>query len=121
VHEFKKLIVWQEAMELTILIYQITKAFPSDERFGLISQMNRCVVSIPSNIAEGAGRNNKNEFNQFLGIARGSSHELETQLIISNKLNLLSEDTLNIILNKINVIQKMIHKLQNSLQKNKLE
>lgn len=79
---YKDLIVWQKSIELTHLIYDITKQLPKSELFGLVSQMQRAAVSIPSNIAEGYDRNNLGEFRQFLGIAYGSSAELETQLIL---------------------------------------
>ncbi len=85
---YRDLIVWQKAIDLTVLIYELTKSFPKEELYGLSNQMRRCAVSIPSNIAEGAGRLNKAEYRQFLGIARGSSFELQTQLILVQKLGL---------------------------------
>jgi four helix bundle protein len=85
-----KLNVWKKAIEFVKRIYQITGEFPSEEKFGLVSQMWRSAISIASNISEGAGRNNKKEFNQFLGVAQGSASELETQLIISRELGLLT-------------------------------
>jgi len=75
-----KLNVWKKAIHFVKRIYQITGEFPSEEKFGLVSQMRRSAISIASNISEGAGRNNKKEFNQFLGVAQGSASELETQL-----------------------------------------
>jgi four helix bundle protein len=75
-------------MELTVLIYKLTESFPREEIYGLTSQLRRCAVSIPSNIAEGQGRLNTKEFKQFLGIARGSNCELQTQLDISRRLGL---------------------------------
>ena len=86
-HNFKELKVWQEAMSLAKDVFVITRNFPSEEKFGLTSQINRCSVSLPSNIAEGAGRQSDKEFNQFLNIALGSSYELETQLLLSNDFN----------------------------------
>jgi four helix bundle protein len=86
-HNFKELKVWQEAMSLAKDVFVITRNFPSEEKFGLTSQINRCSVSVPSNIAEGAGRQSDKEFNQFLNIALGSSYELETQLLLSNDFN----------------------------------
>ncbi len=83
---FKNLIVWQKSLKLAILIYKLTKKFSVDEKFGLISQMRRCSVSIPSNIAEGSKRKTKKDFAQFLRIASGSAAELETQLIISKEI-----------------------------------
>lgn len=72
-HQFKNLKIWQDSINLAVDIYKLTKLFPSEEKFGLVSQINRCVISISSNIAEGAGRNNPKEFRQFLGIALGVS------------------------------------------------
>ncbi len=86
VQNYKELIVWQKSIELVVEVYSITKQFPSEERFGLSSQMQRAAVTIPSNIAEGACRNHTNEFKQFLGISYGSSAELETQIIIAKRL-----------------------------------
>jgi four helix bundle protein len=110
-NNFKNLKVWQESINLAVDIYKLTKTFSSDERFGLISQMNRCVISVSSNIAEGGGRNNPKEFRQFLGIAQGSACELESQLIISNKLEFVTDKDLEILTVKLNHIQNMINKL----------
>ena len=88
-HNIEELKIWNKAMDLAVQVYELSSKFPSDERFGLMSQVRRCAVSIPSNISEGAGRNTKGEFKQFLGIANGSAYELQTQLIIANKLNFL--------------------------------
>jgi four helix bundle protein len=98
-------------------IYSLTKNFPSSERFGLINQINRSAVSIPSNIAEGAGRDSNNEFVQFLTIANASAYELETQLIIAKNLGFISEQVLNEITDRIDKIQKMIFKLKISVRK----
>jgi len=86
VKSYRDLLIWQKGIQLTVLIYRISKAFPREEIYGLTSQMRRCAVSIPSNIAEGAGRLNTPEYKQFLGIARGSSFELQTQLVIAKEL-----------------------------------
>jgi four helix bundle protein len=88
----KDLIVWKKGIELVKLIYQATQSFPKEEIFGLTSQMRRCVVSIPSNIAEGCARNSDKELIQFLHIALGSAAELETQLVISKELSFLYQD-----------------------------
>jgi four helix bundle protein len=85
---FKDLVVWQRAIELCTSVYKLTAAFPTPERFGLTSQIRRASVSIASNIAEGYGRPTKGEYLQFLGHARGSICELQTQLVISNELGL---------------------------------
>jgi four helix bundle protein len=114
-HNLKELKIWNKAIDLTVDVYKATANFPSDERFGLISQSRRSAVSIPSNIAEGAGRNSNKEFNNFLGIANGSSYELQTQLVISNKLNLLSNDLLDDLLKQIDEVQKMTFAFQKTL------
>ena len=116
-HDYKKLYVWQEAVSFVTEIYRTTKSFPLSERYGLVSQINRSAVSIPSNIAEGAGRNTNGEFKNFLGNAFGSICELETQLIISSNLNYLSLTDLEKLLNKLKVIQKMSYSLLKSISK----
>jgi four helix bundle protein len=83
---YKDLLVWQKGIELVKEIYKLTKPFPNDERFGLISQMRRAAVSIPSNIAEGQARHTTKEFIQFLSHAEGSLAELETQIVVSSEL-----------------------------------
>ena len=88
---YKKLIVWQKAMDLTDEIYHLVKYLPAEERFALSDQMRRSAVSVPSNIAEGYGRHTENEFKKYLAIARGSIFELETQLTICQRQNYLSE------------------------------
>lgn len=85
---FRDLTVWQKAMQLTAMIYRLTKDFPREELYGLTNQMRRSAVSIPSNIAEGQGRLSYSEFRQFLNIARGSNCELQTQLEIARTLNM---------------------------------
>jgi four helix bundle protein len=115
-HNLKELKIWQKAIDLSVAVYKATVNYPSDERFGLTSQIRRAAVSISSNIAEGAGRNSKKEFCNFLGIANGSAYELQTQLIISNKLNLLKDDLLNDLLKQIDELQKMNFAFQKMLQ-----
>lgn len=88
IQSFRDLQVWQKAMDLTLIVYRLTQGFPREELFGLTSQLRRSAVSVPSNIAEGQGRLNAREFKQFLGIARGSICEIQTQLEIARRLNL---------------------------------
>lgn len=114
-NRFKELKVWQKALDVVVDVYKLTAKFPQNERFGLISQIQRAAVSIPSNIAEGAGRNNKREFYQFLGIANGSSFELETQLMISVKLGYSESNETENICSKLSEIQNMIFGLQKTL------
>ena len=93
--DYHELIVWQRAIELTVCIYKLTRFFPKEELYGLISQMRRASVSIASNIAEGRGRITPGEFRQFLGLAQGSTYELQTQLLVARKLGMGSDETLN--------------------------
>ncbi len=88
---FKDLIVWQKAYELVVEVYKITKNFPKEEIYGLSQQMRRCAVSIPSNIAEGYGRQYNKEYKQFLSIAYGSLSELETQYLLSKDLGYIKK------------------------------
>lgn len=115
-HKYKELKVWQKSIELVTDIYTATAKFPDKERFGLISQINRASVSIPSNIAEGAGRNSTKEFLYFLSIAHASSYETETQLIISKNLNYLTITELDVLTEKINEWQKMSYSFQAKLR-----
>ena len=100
-------------MLLVELVYKHTSQFPEDEKYGLTSQIKRSVVSIPSNIAEGAGRNSKKEFRNFLGIANGSVNELHTQLELALRLNYIKKEKLSTIINLVIEIQKIIHTLIN--------
>lgn len=115
-HKYKELKVWQKSIELVTDIYNLTAKFPDKERFGLISQINRASVSIPSNIAEGAGRNSIKEFLHFLSIAHASSYETETQLIISKNLNYLTITELDVLTGKLNEWQKMSYSFQAKLR-----
>lgn len=114
-NNYKELKVWQKSVDLAVKVYESTKAFPKEETYGLTSQIRRSAASISSNIAEGAGRNTKKDFNNFLGISNGSMCELETQLIIANRINLLDDGTLQFLQNDITEIQKMNRALQKSL------
>jgi four helix bundle protein len=114
-NQYKNLKVWQKSMDLVVEVYRQTNDFPDKEKFGLISQINRSAVSVVSNIAEGAGRNSSKEFNNFLGIALGSSCELETQLIVANRLNYLKVENLNLITNSIDEIQRMLVALKKNI------
>ncbi len=116
-HNFRNLQVWKDAIELAVEIYKITGTFPVSEKYNLTSQLNRSAVSVPSNIAEGAGRNTNGEFNQFLGIATGSSYEMETQFIVANKLGLIQEEQFTPLIEKMYSIQRMTHSLKSSLLK----
>lgn len=114
-NKFKDLNVWQKAIQLVTKIYSQTADYPKEEIYGITSQIRRCAVSIPSNIAEGAGRGSKKEFSHFLDIAKGSSFELETQLIISSNLGYLKQIYFEELNSELIEIQKMITGLQKSI------
>lgn len=114
-HNFKKLDIWIKSMDLASEIYLLTNSFPSIERFGLISQMQRSAVSIPSNIAEGSAKSSNKDFSRFLEMSIGSLFELETQLILATKLNYLESEVSLSTQSKINELQKMIIGFKNKL------
>jgi len=111
IKSFKDLRIWQEGIKLVKDIYLLSKKFPKDEIYGLSSQMRRCAVSIPSNIAEGFRRYHNKEYKQFLYITLGSCAELETQLIISHELEYIKEEIKEEITKKIQYICKMVSRL----------
>lgn len=113
-HKLKELKIWQKALDLTTEVYQLSQKFPNEEKYGLTSQIRRSAVSIPSNIAEGAGRNSNREFAHFLGVSNGSSYELQTQLLIAKNLNLI-DIPLDHLLDQLDQIQKMNYALQQKL------
>ena len=108
---FRTMKMWNDAVDLSVLTYKYTKQFPTDEKFGLVSQMNRAAVSISSNIAEGCSRSSDIEFKRFLEIAMGSGFELETQFILVNKLLFINETELELVLVEIHQIQKQLNGL----------
>lgn len=116
-HVLEDLKVWNKAMNIAEKIYLISADFPPEEKYGLTSQIRRCAISVPSNIAEGAGRNTKGEFKNFLSIANGSAHELFTQLVLSHKLKLIPKEKVDSILKEVIEIQKMNYTLIKSLNK----
>lgn len=113
---YRDLIAWQKGMDLVEQIYDITKTFPQDEMYGLTSQIRRAVVSIPSNIAEGEGRTSKKEFSNFLSIAYSSLREVETQVIISERLQYIDSTKAEELLMLCSEIGKIINGLRKSLQ-----
>lgn len=114
---YKNLIVWQKSVQLVKLIYKLTGKFPSDEKFGITSQMRRAVVSIPSNIAEGQARRTTKDYIRFVSTAEGSLAELETQLIISIELEFCSKTETKICFDLMLEIRKMLNALRISLTK----
>jgi len=93
--DFHNLTVWQRAIDLTVCIYKLTQRFPKEEMYGLVSQLRRASVSVASNIAEGRGRLNPAEFRQFLGVALGSTFEVQTQLVVARRLNMGNEKAID--------------------------
>jgi len=112
---YKDLVVWQKAIELAKLIYQLTNNFPSGEKFGLVAQMRRAAVSIPSNVAEGQARHTTGEFVQFVSHAEGSVAELNTQLILSVELRFCSSATSDAAFALIDEIRRMLNALRRRL------
>ncbi len=104
----KDLKVWQKGIDLVVLIYEITNIYPKEELYALTNQMRRCASSIPANIAEGAARRNTTEFRQFLHILLGSASELETFLIISERLGYLNGDKKDIVTNLLDEVMRML-------------
>ncbi len=113
---FRDLQVWQKSMKLTVEVYRLTQSFPRAEMFGLTSQLRRCAVSIPSNIAEGHGRINPREFRHFLLIARGSNSELQTQLELSNELRFADPQELLVAQSLSSEIERMLIGLVGNLK-----
>jgi len=116
----RELFVWQKAIQLTVLVYQISKAFPREEIYGLTSQVRRWAVSIPSNIAGGAGRLNSAEYRHFLGIARGSHFELQTQLMIAKELGFGDAGQISVAEDLSEEVGRMIFATIRSLQEGQL-
>ena len=116
---YKKLEVWALAMEIVKETYNLTKLYPIDERYGLISQTNRAAVSIPSNIAEGMGRNYTKDTVQFLHVSRGSAYELETLLNVAMMINIIDDQTYKKINNKLESSIRLINGFINYLEQKK--
>ena len=111
---YKELIVWQKAIKLVTAIYELTESYPREEIYGIVSQIRRCAVSIPSNIAEGRNRGTRKDFTQFLRIAYGSGAELETQIEISKQL----PKTKNLDYKKVDALLLEVMKMLNTMIKN---
>jgi four helix bundle protein len=114
---YQQLIAWQKAISLVTDVYSATKSFPRDEIYGLTSQIRRAAVSVPSNIAEGQGRATRGEFVQFLGHARGSLCEVETQIVIAANLHYIAPDTRDMLSDRITELGRILNGLIASLEK----
>jgi four helix bundle protein len=117
-HNFKNLTVWNKSVDLAVKVYETTSLFPSDEKFGMTSQMRRSSVSIPSNIEEGTARNSSKAFTNCLDISLGESFELETQSIIARRVGLLTQDDFESINKDLDEVQKMIIGLKSNIESN---
>lgn len=115
--DFKKIQVWQRSHELTLKIYQISASFPTDERFGLVSQLRRATASIPTNIAEGAGRDTQIEFARFIHIASGSASEVEYLLYLAHELSYISAEKYPSLDKEISEIKRMLYGFGKALNK----
>ena len=116
---YEDLIVWRKSMKFVTKIYKSLKKFPSEERFGLVSQMKKCAVSIPSNIAEGQGRRSYKSFKYFLDVSHGSLTELHTQILISQDLGFINDKESKTLIFDLKEIGKMIFGLKKSILPNK--
>lgn len=108
-HNYKELEIWKSSLKYCTPIYKITAKFPEEEKFGLISQLRRASVSVPSNIAEGSARNSNKDFIRFLEYSLGSCREIDTQLLVSVDLEFISSDEINFLSNELNRIMVMIN------------
>jgi len=119
INSYKDLIVWQKSIALVTEIYKLTKTFPAEEKFGIVNQLNRAVVSIPANIAEGWGRESSKNYLQFLRISRGSLMETETLLVISKNLNYIDDENFRMISEKLDetgkILQGLIKRVQQKI------
>ncbi|HPN32163.1 MAG TPA: four helix bundle protein [bacterium] len=116
--EVESLKIYQKSYAICLEVYELTKIYPNEELYGLVSQIRRAAVSIPSNIAEGYHRNGNKEFKQFLFIALGSTSELKTQINLSKDLKYIQDDVANILINKLYELEKMLYGFIKSLNKN---
>jgi four helix bundle protein len=107
--DFKKLKVWEKAHHFALQVYRITKKFPSDERFGLAAQLQRAATSVPTNIAEGCGRESERELARFMSISAGSTSEVEYQLLLARDLDYIKDETYRELNQQINEVKKMLN------------
>jgi len=117
IESFRDLVAWQKTFALGLEVYRITRPFPAEERYGLVSQMRRCAVSIPSNIAEGYGRESRTDYIRYLKIARGSLLELETQLMFSGELGYCEQAATDSLVSQTNECGRILNGLIRSLAK----
>ena len=119
VQSYRQLIAWQKAMDFVAEVYHATRGFPKEEMYGITSQLRRAAVSIPSNIAEGQGRQTTGEFRQFLGHARGSLLETETQILLSERFEYLDHKTTETLIGQAAELGRILNGLMHSLEKSR--
>jgi four helix bundle protein len=116
--DFSKIKVWEKSHHFTLQVYRITKHFPSDERFGLTAQLRRAAASVPTNIAEGCGRDSERDFARFMSIAAGSASEVEYQLLLACDLNYIQDETYKELTQQVNELKKMLNSFIKKLKAN---
>jgi four helix bundle protein len=116
ISSYKDLIVWQKSITLVTDVYVLTKSFASEEKYGIVSQMNRAAVSVPCNIAEGSGRESSKSYLQFLKVSKGSLMEVETLMVIAKKLNFITEKEYKIISDNVEELAKILQGLIKSIK-----
>lgn len=114
---FKELRIWQKGMDIAVSCFQLTNSFPQAEKYGLVSQINRAGISIPSNVAEGSSRTSEKDYGRFIEISLGSSYELETHLLIAQRLQLGVQEDINKLITEVNDEQKMLMGFRNKLSR----
>jgi four helix bundle protein len=114
---YKELKVWQKAIDIVEQVYLLTKSFPADEKFGLVSQMRRAAVSVPANVAEGYGRRHRGDYLRYLSVSRGSLLELETHLIVAQRLGYGAGDLHAELVSRIQEVDRMLYALMASLER----
>jgi four helix bundle protein len=114
-HNFRELKIWQRSMDFVVKIYEVTAGFPKEERYGLISQLRASAVSMPGNIAEGAGRGTNRQFKRFLEISMGSANEAQTQIIVAFRVKYIDKDRADLLVEEALQIYKMILAFYNTL------
>lgn len=119
VRSYRDLLVWQKSMDFVTAIYDVTRRFPKEEMYGLTQQVRRAAISVPSNIAEGSSRRSTQEFLRFINIATGSLAEVETQILLAEKLSYLTNNDSAVLLHQADEISRMLQGLYHSLESKK--
>jgi four helix bundle protein len=117
INRFTDLLVWQKAVDFVVRLYEVTRSFPKEEVYGMTGQLRRAAISIPSNIAEGHGRGSTGDYLRFLGMAQGSTSEVETQIVIASRLQYLTKENGDELLSDLSEIGRMLNGLVSSLKR----